>query len=412
MEHLKNYIVNPDQQTLDQIDVLSEHPAFKAETIRIMPDGHRGKGSCIGFVSTFSDRIIPNVVGVDIACRVSMYETPFTWADVNARDKKFLSEFDDIVHAKVPAGLAQIRGSVHPNVEKHLRADIENMKCAGQLRKMNNIMQSVGSLGSGNHFLELDRAMDRDRVYLTVHTGSRNLGSQVCNIYQQKAIDYCTKVLKDSQKAEIAAIINELKAAGRSSDIEQALKDYKDNHPLGFSSELCYIEGHDVEDYLYDMDVCNKFSYYNHVTIIEEIMSSYGMGFNPDKLITCIHNYVDTEHRFIRKGAISAQEGEIGIVPMNMRDGIMLMKGRGNPDWNYSLPHGCGRSMSRTEAKNNLDLLDYQVEMEDVYSTCVSESTIDESPMAYKDPEDVIETAYPSGSPMGVYTPVYSFKGV
>lgn len=412
MEHIKNYMPKIDKLSATQIDTLSKHPAFEDEIIRIMSDGHAGVGCVVGFTSTFTDKIIPNVVGVDIACRVSMYETPFTWADVNNRDKKFLAQFDDIVHAKVPAGLGQVRNDVHRNVANHLMEDINSLKCHDHLRDLYNILLSVGSLGSGNHFIELDRAMTQDKVYLIVHTGSRNLGVQVCNYYQQKAVEYCNKELRNSQKQDIANIVHDLKAAGRAKEIQDTIKEYKGNHRLNFSKELCYIDGDILQDYLHDMDVCNKFSYYNHVTIIEEIMASYGIDFYPAKLTTCIHNYVDTEHKIIRKGAISAQEGEIGIIPMNMRDGIMTMVGKGNPDWNYSLPHGCGRSMSRTEARNSIDLLDYQVEMEDVYSTCVNENTIDESPMAYKDPEDVLEIAQANGRPNGLYTPVYSFKGV
>ena len=260
--------------------------------------------------------------------------------------------------------------------------------------------------------MELDRAVDRDKVYLTVHTGSRNLGVQVCKFYQQKAIDYCKKVLKQSQKKEIKNIVSDLKAAGRAREIESEINKYRKNHQLDFSNDLCYIEGDILQDYLHDMDVCNKFSYYNHVTIIEEIMESYGIKFNPDKLITCIHNYVDTDSNIIRKGAISAKEGEIGIIPMNMRDGITTMIGKGNPDWNYSLPHGCGRVMSRTQARASFDLIEYETEMEDVYSTCVNEDTIDESPMVYKDPDDVIEVARPSGLSNGLYSSVYNFKGV
>lgn len=412
MEHIKNYMLDVDETCAAQIEAISNHPAFANETIRIMPDGHSGKGCVVGFTSTFSDKIVPNIVGVDIACRVSMYETPFTWADVNNRDKKFLAQFDDIVHAKVPAGLGQVRNDVHRNVANYLMEDINSLKCHNHLRDLYNILLSVGSLGSGNHFLELDRAIDRDKVYLTVHTGSRNLGVQVCNYYQQKAIEYCNKILKNNQKQDIANIIHDLKVAGRAEDIQNTINEYKESHPLDFSKELCYIEGDILQDYLHDMDVCNKFSYYNHVTIIEEIMASYGIDFYPDKLTTCIHNYIDTKNNIIRKGAISAQKNEVAIIPMNMRDGIMTMVGKGNPEWNYSLPHGCGRNMSRTEARKNIDLLDYQVEMEDVYSTCVNESTIDESPMAYKNPEDVLDVAYTSGRPNGLYTPVYSFKGV
>lgn len=413
MEHVKSYMVNKDPVCDAQVAAIANHPAFRNETIRIMPDGHPGAASAvIGFTSTFSDKIVPNVVGVDIACRVSMYETPFTWADVNNRDRKFLQQFDDIVHAKVPAGLGFVRNDIHSNVDKYLRDDIASLRCLRGLHHMDNILRSVGSLGSGNHYCELDRAMDRDKVYLSVHTGSRNLGVQVCNYYQQKAVDYCRRVLKNSQKKEIEHIVERLKVAGRSTEIEGELKKFKQAHPLDFSGELCYIEGDLLEDYLHDMEVCNKFSYFNHRTIIEEILSSYGIDFNDSKLVTCIHNYVDVEHKIIRKGAISAQEGEIGIIPMNMRDGITTMVGKGNPDWNYSLPHGCGRKMSRTDAKKNLDVWDYKYEMQDVYSTCVGYDTLDESPMAYKDPEEVIEAAYPSGRPNGIYTPVYSFKGV
>ncbi len=406
MEHLKNFMPYKDEECEQQIEVIAEHPAFKNETIRIMPDAHKGLGCVIGFTSTFSDKVIVGTIGVDIGCRVSMYETPFHWGDVDAMDKKFLTEFDTVIHQKVPAGLGVIRQTQH-KYSREFDSRLHDLKCFNALRKIRNLEKSMGSIGSGNHFCELNKAPTHDAVFLTIHTGSRNLGQQVARIYQEKAINNCK-----NNPAEIAAIVERLKSEGRQQEIQSAIAEYKSHSDKNLPKDLCYIEGQDLEDYLNDIQICCEWSYWNHATIIDEIMSAYGEHFNDTKLITCMHNYIDVDNRMIRKGAISAQTGEQCLIPMNMRDGICVMIGKGNPDWNYSLPHGCGRKMSRHEAKENLDIYDYQYEMEDVFSTCVSEDTIDESPMVYKDPEDVLEIAAANGRNAGIYKSVYNFKGV
>lgn len=405
MEHLKSFAANETSKLKKQVDIIAEHPAFKNEIIRIMPDAHVGRGVCIGFTSTFSDKVIPSIVGADIGCRVSMYETPFHWADVNEKEKKFLRQFDAVVHSKVPAGLGIIRTT--PNkYANNFWSRFSSLRCFPALKNVDKISCSMGSLGSGNHFIALNRAQTHDAVYLTVHTGSRNLGQQVMEYYQHRAIENC-----NSDKKEIKQLIERLKEEGRREEIEHQLKNFKSSR-IKFSNDLCYIEGSDLEDYLHDMTICCEWSYWNHVSIINSIMNSYGSSFNESKMETCIHNYVDIENHIIRKGAISAKEGEVGFIPMNMRDGVCRMVGKGNEDWNCSLPHGCGRKMSRKEARDSLDIFDYEYEMEDVYSSCVNEDTIDEAPMVYKDPEDVIEISTVSGRITGIFPEVYNFKGV
>lgn len=361
MADVKSFVVMGDDTTENQVREISESPAYEDEKIRIMPDAHAGKGSCIGFTSTYSDKIVPNTVGVDIACRVSLYKLPVSLDDI---DDEWFARLDSVINRHVPAGF-NVRGrpdrrsEVFPYDEMDAWEDIDNKW---------HIICSMGTLGGGNHYIELD-GDDDGGIWLAVHTGSRNLGLQVCNLYQKTA---------------------------------------KENHPE--LKDLAYIEGGDVERYLNDMSHCNEWSRLNHMAIFDTILVGMRVHFDEDGVITCIHNYVDTDNGFIRKGAISAQRGQVGIVPLNMRDGTLVVKGRGDDDWNYSLPHGAGRVLSRRQAKRDLSLDEYRRQMDGIYTTSISQDTLDEAPDAYKPAQLIVDALQENAEILHRLTPIYNFK--
>lgn len=361
MADLKNFVVESDERTEQQIAEIASSPAYEDETIRIMPDAHAGKGSCVGFTSTYSDKIVPNTVGVDIACRVSHLKLPLTMDEV---DDEWLAKVDRSIQRFVPVGS-------HKRKRPDPRSDAfsyEDLHYWPRAKKKWNIVAAMGTLGSGNHYLELDRD-EEGNVWLAVHTGSRNLGLQVCNHYQ--------------------GIANE-------------------EHPeLG---DLAYLEGEAMEHYLDDMRLCNEWSYLNHLAIMNTILVGMRLRFEEDEVLTCIHNYVDVEQGLIRKGAISAREGEVGAVPLNMRDGTLLVRGKGEADWNYSLPHGAGRALSRRKAFDTLSLEEYQEQMKGVYSTSVVQRTLDEAPGAYKHAGAIVDAIADHCEVVEKLTPIYNYK--
>lgn len=363
MADVKNYMVGEDQNTVDQINSIAESTAYCDSRIRIMPDAHAGKGCVVGTTATFTNKICPNTVGVDIACRVSMFKLECS-GDLNLR------HFDKIVNTYVPAGF-NIR--THEDFYSEV-FPYEELCCWDKLANHNHLRKSIGTLGSGNHFISLDQDSNKD-VWLTVHCGSRNLGKQICDYYQSLAI------------------------------------------PSEDPKDLWYIEGEVLENYLNDMKLCNLWSMYNHLAIYDAISGPLGMAPSSVYLnsadytwYSCIHNYVDVEHNIIRKGAISAQKNEIGIIPLNMRDGVLLVRGKGNKDWNCSLPHGAGRVLSRAQAKKNLSLNEYTKSMENIYTSSLGIATLDEAPMAYKNAAAIAEAITPNGEIVEHLFPIYNFK--
>ena len=319
----------------EQVKTLLDQEAFQDAKIRIMPDCHAGAGCVIGFTADLGDKVIPNVVGVDIGC--GMYTVMLGKVDIDFK------RFDDVVRNFVPYG-----GNVHPGRLEHF-PDIQTMKCYRQLRDTRKLERSLGTLGGGNHFIELDRDEDGN-IYLVIHSGSRNLGKQVAEYYQELAIKLHTgwdELFREEQR-----IIREYKAAGRRTEIQGVLKELHREFKAKASDvphELCYLTGEYTKDYLHDMKICQDFADRNRKLMAEIILENYGLKALDS--FTTVHNYIDHDSNIIRKGAVSAKQDEPILIPINMRDGSLMCIGKGNPDWNYSAPHGAGRVYSRKDAK-------------------------------------------------------------
>lgn len=384
-KNVKIFTDNIEQSALQQVYALQKSGLFGDEPIRIMPDCHSGAGCVIGFTAPITDKVCPNIVGVDLNCGMLCA----CLGKVNID----LQEFDNAVRKVVPSG---------QNVGKRdniAKAIIPYLKCYKELRNIEWLECSIGTLGGGNHFIELDKD-DEDNIYLIVHSGSRNLGKQVAEIYQDKAEKHC-------RAKGVNELIAKLKSEGRYSEIETAIKEYKAKNPP-IPKELSYIEGKDMEDYLHDVELCYEFAWSNRHRIIHNILKEIGF-IGVEEYIEVLHNYIGKDG-IIRKGAISAKEGERVLIPLNMRDGCILGYGKGNKDWNNSAPHGAGRIMSRAQAKKELNVEEFKETMQGVYSTTVDESTIDEAPFAYKPSEEIIELVKDTVEIEKILKPIYNFK--
>lgn len=384
MEQIKIFASIIDEATKKQIDEMSVCDAYKDCTVRIMPDCHAGSGCTIGSVIMFNDRIVPNTVGVDIGC--GMLVVGLGNIDID------LHKLDEVINKYVPSGF-----NVHE--EPHgFFPEIEQFHA--EITKEDYLIRSIGTLGGGNHFIEID-ADDNGKKYLVIHTGSRNLGVQVCNFWQQVGIDNLTD---DSNVRR--ELIERLKAEGRQKEIGEELKKIK--RPQ-INKDLAYIEGQDLLDYLHDMKLCQDYAMLNRFVIADTIMKHMGWEVREEQFTT-IHNYIDIENKIIRKGSISAREGEWVIIPMNMRDGSLLCRGKGNRDWLWSAPHGAGRIMSRAQAMKNLSVDDFEKSMYGIYSTSVCKETLDEAPMVYKPYETIMNDIKDTVEVVSVLKPLYNFK--
>lgn len=379
-----------EDEAIEQIRRMCDYEFTEGSRIRIMPDVHAGKGCTIGTTMTITDKAVPNIVGVDIGC--GMYTVTLGKGDID------FEKLDEAAHF-VPSGMNVWEG-------RQERFDLTALRCYRSLRDTKRLERSLGTLGGGNHFIEVDRAEDGTN-YLVIHSGSRNLGKQVAEIYQQLAIDLNKG--KETYFQERDAIIRKYKAAGRRKEIQAALEAISWNkREATMPEDLCFLYGSYLEDYLFDVEICQTFARRNREKIAEVLLDRTGMS-GTDSFHT-IHNYIDTEEMILRKGAIAAHEGEKVLIPINMRDGSVLAVGKGNPEWNYSAPHGAGRIMSRKKAKENLDMDDYKREMEGIYTTSVNEATLDEAPMAYKSLEDIIDVIKESVTVIDIMKPIYNFK--
>ncbi len=381
-----------EDEAIEQIRRMCDYPMTEGSRIRIMPDVHSGKGCTIGTTMTITDKAVPNVVGVDIGC--GMYTVDLGKVDIN------FEKVDEAAHF-IPSGMNVWEG-------RQERFDLTKLRCYRDLKDTKRLGRSLGTLGGGNHFIEIDQAADGTK-YLIIHSGSRNLGKQVAELYQKLAVNL-SRGYGDYLKQR-DEIIRTYKEQGRRKEIQEALKQL---HWQVYESEtsmpedLCYLSGTYLEDYLYDVEVCQAFARRNREKIAEIILERTGM--DGGESFHTIHNYIDTEEMILRKGAIAARNGEKVLIPINMKDGSVLAVGRGNPEWNYSAPHGAGRLMSRTKAKSSLSLEEYQKRMEGVYTTSVNEKTLDEAPMAYKSIEDIIDVIRESVDIIDVMKPIYNFK--
>ncbi|HBD41015.1 MAG TPA: RNA-splicing ligase RtcB [Lachnospiraceae bacterium] len=398
MSDLKIFTKNVEQEAVDQIELLLAQDAFKDCKVRIMPDVHAGKGCVIGFTADLGNKVIPNIVGVDIGCGMLC-------VSLGQRDINF-DELDNVIRSYVPSGRGVHEGRI-------LRfEELQNLKCYRELRDTKRIERSIGTLGGGNHFIEVDVA-EEGYKYLVIHTGSRNLGKQVADHYQNLAFELMSG--KDKLYEEQDRLIKEYKAAGRKSEIQNAIaelhRNFKAVNP-NIPKDLCYLEGKYREDYLHDMRICQKFAYINRVMIAQIICNHMGWGVDADMpdYFECIHNYIDHDSNIVRKGAISAKNGEKVLIPINMRDGCIIGTGKGNEDWNCSAPHGAGRVMSRTKAKELVSLEEFEKSMDGIYTTSVNQSTIDESPMAYKTLNEIVENIKDTVDVLTIIKPVYNFK--
>ena len=386
------YATVVEEEAIEQIRRMCDYPMTEGSKIRIMPDVHAGKGCTIGTTMTIIDKAVPNVVGVDIGC--GMYT-------LRIREKEIdFAKLDDAAHF-IPSGFHVWDGRV-----EHF--DLTGLRCYRELNDAGRLERSLGTLGGGNHFIEVEKAAD-GTFYLVIHSGSRNLGKQVAEHYQQLAVDLNKGIEEYLNKRE--EIIRTYKEQGRRSEIQAALaqlKWEKENDDPTIPADLCWLYGEYLADYLHDVEICQAFARRSREKMAEIILEKTGLK-GEDGFHT-IHNYIDTDEMILRKGAIAAHAGEKILIPINMRDGSVLAIGRGNPEWNYSAPHGAGRLMSRTAAKNTLSMEEYQESMKGIYTTSVNEKTLDEAPMAYKALEDIIDVIRDSVDIVEILKPVYNFK--
>ena len=421
MRDLKIFTDDIEQEAVDQINLLLEQEPFKDCKVRIMPDVHAGKGCVIGFTADLGDKVIPNIVGVDIGCGMLCVELGNIDLD--------LEKLDKVINENIPAGR---------NIREYKLVDftsINDLYCLRELKETKKFNRAIGTLGGGNHFIEVDVDEDGNK-YLVIHTGSRNLGKQVAEYYQNLAIELCSG--KEEMFKRKEEIIKTYKEQGRKSEIQKALKEleaeYKQNKPE-LPNELCYLEGKYREMYLHDMKICQEYASINRLEIARKIMEKMFPNplYNEDieltdlgclyktvvvqnkiginfKAFETIHNYISFEDNIVRKGAIRANKGERVIIPINMRDGSIIAVGKGNEDWNNSAPHGAGRLMSRRKAKETFNLEEFKNSMKDIYSTSVLEETIDEAPFVYKPMQEIINNIQDTVEIEKIIKPIYNFK--
>ena len=386
-----------EDTALDQLHALCDQPFTENCKIRIMPDCHAGTGCVIGFTADLGDKVIPNIVGVDIGC--GMLTVELGKCDID------FERFDNILRKTVPCGTNVHEGRIVRFPE------LQQLECYRYLKDTKRIERSLGTLGGGNHFIELDRD-DSGNVYLVIHTGSRNLGVQVANHYQHLA--YELSLGKDELFQKQKRLIEDYKAMGKRKEIQQAIKELQKNFKPKMSDipkELCYLTGEYREMYLSDIEICREFATLNRKTIAESLVNGYfGKELESFEHFETIHNYIDMEYNIIRKGAVSAKKGERLLIPINMKDGSLICTGKGNADWNFSAPHGAGRLYSRKTAKEMFSVEDFREAMQGIYTTTVNENTLDESPFAYKSMNDIVENITPTADITSVIKPIYNFK--
>lgn len=385
----KVYATTVEGTCKDQIKGFMDSPVVEDCNVAIMPDCHAGTGACIGFTQEIKNRVNPNMVGVDIGCGMLVLKI--------SRDFKMdLPKLDKIINEKIPSG---------KNHRSDLHAYAKDFKRLNDLiadTGKDTLLYSIGTLGGGNHFIEVDKD-ELGYYYIVIHSGSRHLGIEVANYWMKKAVAY------HSNNAKIKAdLIAKLKAEGRAKDIQTEIAKIK---TVDVDKDLAYLEGDDVVGYLHDMDIAQDYARLNREAMLDIICSEMGIDDNVilDKFCT-IHNYIDIKNKILRKGAISLQTAETAIIPMNMRDGSLIVKGKGNFDWNCSGPHGAGRLMSRAAAKRDLKMDDFTDSMKGIYTTSVCAATIDEAPMAYKSMDEIVANIGDNADIINIIKPIYNFK--
>lgn len=379
-----------EDEAYAQIKTVCDQESFAASKIRIMPDVHAGKGCTIGTTMTIHDKIVPNMVGVDIGCGMETVCIAETEID--------FEKLDTLIHEKIPCG-CQIRDTPHPKSEE---IDLTKLCCVDRIQ-IDRAIHSIGTLGGGNHFIEMDRD-DEGCLYLVIHSGSRHLGCEVAGYYQQQALFS----MYDSAEYQVKQTIDKLKSEGRFQDIQPAILAAREKRRQNPQNDLAYVTGELFDCYIHDMKIVQQFAALNRKAIAETILC--GMGWNETDRFTTIHNYIDIDSMILRKGSVSAKAGEKLLIPINMRDGSLICVGKGNADWNYSAPHGAGRLMSRSKAFQKLSMEEYRAQMAGIYTTCVLPDTLDEAPMAYKNIEEIVGQISPTAEIVKRIKPVYNFK--
>ena len=349
-----------DEVSISQVIQFLNQPIAENQKIRMMPDIHAGRGCTIGTTMTITDKVVPNLVGSDIGCGMEV-----VYLDADEIDFEL---FDHIIRHNVPFGYKK-RTVPHYFMNNF---DLTELKCYFKLEAGGEGNFALGTLGGGNHFIEINKSSNGELI-LVIHSGSRRIGADVCEYYQN-----------------------------------QALKEFKRFHNRASDKDLIYCEGRLFDDYIHDMKIMQDFAVLNRKAIAETILTEYGMDYT--KTFTTIHNYIDMDRMILRKGAVSANKNETLIIPINMRDGSIICKGKGNSDWNYSAPHGAGRLFSRKRAKVELSLEKFEKEMDGIYSTSVKKSTLDESPMAYKPIDNILNNVKDTVNIIDIIKPVYNFK--
>ena len=407
---VKIFTDNIEQTALEQIKNLLSIDVFSDKKIRIMPDVHAGAGCVIGFTGDFGDKVIPNIVGVDIGCGMRVLNLgKISGIDYHA--------FHEHIYGNVPSGkiVREDRFGFKPLVDEEMeiyreaKQLVTELYCYRELKDSGRINKSIGSLGGGNHFIELDKD-DEDNIYLVIHTGSRNLGKQVADIYQAKAVRHLTEGADEFEET-IKRTIEEYKAAGRRAELQGIIKkmrkEQKESKP-SLPAALCYVEGETREQYLHDMRLCQRWAVLNR-KLISILLVRFFPSVEVKEEFESVHNYISDEN-IIRKGSISAADGERCIIPLNMRDGSLLCTGKGNPDWNCSAPHGAGRVLSRTQAYEKITIEDFKASMQGIYSESVNDFTRDESPMGYKPAEEIIANIGDTVNIDTIIRPIFNFK--
>ena len=383
----KVFALKIDDETNKQVKELLDQEFTKDSRIAIMPDCHAGAGCVIGTTMTIKDKIVPFLVGVDVGC--GMLVAKF------AKDNLSLKDLDDFIHENIPAGM-------NVNDEAYeFKTRLEDLKCWNKLKNHSYLKKSMCSLGGGNHFIELD-IDEKGYYYLVVHTGSRNLGTQIAEFYQKRAISYH----KHQHDLLLKQKIEEMRKKDPSK-IQQLVSGFKG---YKFNENLCYLEGEDYISYLHDMNIAQNFASENRRFIMKKILKFLGLYITKLDVFESVHNYINMKDKILRKGSIAAYRGQKLIIPINMRDGCIIGVGKGNKEYNYSAPHGAGRILSRKKAKETISLEDYKKSMKGIYSTCINMNTIDESCFAYKPIESIIPCIKDSVDIINIIKPIYNFK--
>lgn len=379
-----------DEASISQVLLLLNQEFVSGSKIRLMPDIHAGAGCTIGTTMTIADKIVPNLVGVDIGCGMETIKINESHIE--------LQKLDKLIYEKIPSGF-NVREKTHRYFDE---INLEDLFCYKYIDSR-RAEKSLGTLGGGNHFIEANKD-DEGNIYVVVHSGSRHLGLEVAKYYQEEGY----KSLNGSTKQDIDALIAELKTQGREREIQKSVTALKNTKRTNIPKQLAYVSGELFEQYIHDMKIVQRYAELNRQAMMDEIIK--GMKVHVTEQFTTIHNYIDTKAMILRKGAVSAKEGEKLLIPINMRDGSLICVGKGNDDWNQSAPHGAGRLMSRSVAKESFTVSEFKNQMSGIYTTSVNKDTLDECPMAYKGMDDIVNNIGDTVNIVDIIKPIYNFK--